>query len=262
MELDPAQIQSSLSKDQYRLYKLIWSRFLATQMANAIYDTVSIDTECGGHWFKSSHQSLRFPGFIAVYEEGKDEETEAVGSPLPDLQEGDQASIRSLDKQQHFTQPPPRYTEASLVKKLEELGIGRPSTYASILSVLQDRKYVRLDKRRFVPEDRGRIVTAFMENFFNKYVQYDFTADLENSLDDISAGKLNWKELLHAFWDSFSATLKEVEPLSITDVLNTLEDALSEHLFPTEKDRICPECGATKGGRLSLKIGKFGAFIG
>ncbi|HAW34320.1 MAG TPA: DNA topoisomerase I, partial [Alphaproteobacteria bacterium] len=154
------------------------------------------------------------------------------------------------------------YSEASLVKKLEELGIGRPSTYASILSVLQERNYVRLEKRRFIPEDRGRIVTAFMENFFNKYVQYDFTADLENALDDVSADKLDWKALLRGFWAQFDATVKNVEPLTITDVLNRLEESLSEHLFPNPADRVCPECGATKGGKLSLKIGKFGAFIG
>lgn len=260
----PASLAAYLNKDQMRLYELVWKRALASQMQNAEIDKVAVDCPSRDNKIvmRATGQTVTFDGFLKVYREDLDDGDEEGNTLLPPMKSGEPLEQKAVRPEQHFTQPPPRYTEASLVKKLEELGIGRPSTYASILSVLQDRKYVRLDKRRFVPEDRGRIVTAFMENFFNKYVQYDFTADLENSLDDISAGKLNWKELLHAFWDSFSATLKEVEPLSITDVLNTLEDALSEHLFPTEKDRICPECGATKGGRLSLKIGKFGAFIG
>lgn len=260
----PSAVAAYLNKDQMRLYELIWKRALASQMQNAEIDKVAVDcpSRDGKIVMRATGQTVAFDGFLKVYREDPDDGEEEGNTLLPPMETGDALEQKAVRPEQHFTQPPPRYTEASLVKKLEELGIGRPSTYASILSVLQDRQYVRLEKRRFVPEDRGRIVTAFMENFFNKYVRYDFTADLENSLDDISAGKLNWKELLRAFWDSFSATVKEVEPLSITDVLRTLEDALSEHLFPTEQDRICPECGATKGGRLSLKIGKFGAFIG
>ncbi len=260
----PSAVAAYLNKDQMRLYELIWKRALASQMQNAEIDKVAVDcpSRDGKIVMRATGQTVAFDGFLKVYREDPDDDEEEGNTLLPPMETGDTLEQKAVRPEQHFTQPPPRYTEASLVKKLEELGIGRPSTYASILSVLQDRQYVRLEKRRFVPEDRGRIVTAFMENFFNKYVRYDFTADLENSLDDISAGKLNWKELLRAFWDSFSATVKEVEPLSITDVLRTLEDALSEHLFPTEQDRICPECGATKGGRLSLKIGKFGAFIG
>lgn len=260
----PSAVAAYLNKDQMRLYELIWKRALASQMQNAEIDKVAVDcpSRDGKIVMRATGQTVAFDGFLKVYREDPDDDEEEGNTLLPPMETGDALEQKAVRPEQHFTQPPPRYTEASLVKKLEELGIGRPSTYASILSVLQDRQYVRLEKRRFVPEDRGRIVTAFMENFFNKYVRYDFTADLENSLDDISAGKLNWKELLRAFWDSFSATVKEVEPLSITDVLRTLEDALSEHLFPTEQDRICPECGATKGGRLSLKIGKFGAFIG
>lgn len=260
----PSAVAAYLNKDQMRLYELIWKRALASQMQNAEIDKVAVDcpSRDGKIVMRATGQTVAFDGFLKVYREDPDDGEEEGNTLLPPMETGDTLEQKAVRPEQHFTQPPPRYTEASLVKKLEELGIGRPSTYASILSVLQDRQYVRLEKRRFVPEDRGRIVTAFMENFFNKYVRYDFTADLENSLDDISAGKLNWKELLRAFWDSFSATVKEVEPLSITDVLRTLEDALSEHLFPTEQDRICPECGATKGGRLSLKIGKFGAFIG
>jgi DNA topoisomerase-1 len=164
---------------------------------------------------------------------------------------------------QHFTQPPPRYTEASLVKKLEELGIGRPSTYASILQVLQDRDYVRLDKRRFVPEDRGRLVTAFLTNFFERYVEYNFTADLENQLDDISGGRIDWKEVLRNFWRDFSAAIDGTKELTISQVLKALDEALGPHFFPNgdsgHDPRLCPVCGA---GRLSLKLGKFGAFIG
>src|SRR5207237_9801302 len=162
-----------------------------------------------------------------------------------------------------FTQPPPRYTEASLVKKLEELGIGRPSTYASILQVLQDRDYVRLEQRRFIPEDRGRLVTAFLTNFFERYVEYNFTADLENQLDDVSGGRIDWKEVLRNFWRDFSAAVDGTKELTITQVLTALDEALGPHFFPNggagHDPRLCPVCGA---GRLSLKLGKFGAFIG
>ena len=260
----PADVASYLSKDQLRLYELIWKRALASQMQSAAIDKVAADcpSRDGQIVLRATGQTIAFDGFLKVYREDLDDGDEEGNTLLPQMTTGEPLEQQAVRPEQHFTQPPPRYTEASLVKKLEELGIGRPSTYASILSVLQDRKYVRLEKRRFIPEDRGRIVTAFLENFFNKYVQYDFTAELENSLDDISAGKLNWKALLRSFWDSFNETVKAVEPLTITDVLNHLEESLSEHLFKSEQDRICPECGADKGGKLSLKIGKYGAFIG
>ena len=246
VELDPEQIQSSLSKDQYRLYKLIWSRFLATQMANAIYDTVSIDTECGGHRFKSSHQSLRFPGFIAVYEEGKDEETEAVGSPLPDLQEGDQASIRSLDKQQHFTQPPARYTEAMLVKAMEEKGVGRPSTYASIISTIQDRDYVIKKDKRLAPTPLGEVVNGLMMDRFNDIIDVEFTANMEHRLDEVEEGKLGWKDILRAFYPPFEKTLEkaeaEIEKVEVKD---------------EPSDVPCDKCGAM----MVYKMGRFGRFL-
>ena len=260
----PAEVASRLNKDQLRLYELVWKRAVASQMQNAEIDKIAVDcpSRDGKIVLRATGQTIAFDGFLKVYREDLDDSDEEGNTLLPAMSTGKALEQQAVRPEQHFTQPPPRYTEASLVKKLEELGIGRPSTYASILSVLQDRQYVRLDKRRFIPEDRGRIVTAFLENFFTKYVQYDFTAELENSLDDISAGKLNWKALLRSFWDSFDATVKSVEPLTITDVLNHLEQSLSEYLFSSEQDRICPECGAAKGGRLSLKIGKFGAFIG
>jgi DNA topoisomerase I len=182
---------------------------------------------------------------------------------LPPLKERDALDRGEIKPEQHFTQPPPRYSEASLVKKLEELGIGRPSTYASIIQVLQDRNYVRLDKKRFIPEDRGRLVTAFLTQFFERYVEYDFTADLENQLDDISGGRVAWKKVLEDFWRDFSVAIGGTKDLKISDVINALDETLGQHFFPdtaTGKDpRVCPVCGA---GRLGLKLGRFGAFIG
>lgn len=257
----PDDISRFLNKDQKALYELIYKRALACQMENAEIDKIGVDcpSRDGQIVLRATGQTISFDGFLKVYREDLDDGDEESNTLLPPLNKGESLEQKAVRPAQHFTQPSPRYSEASLVKKLEELGIGRPSTYASILSVLQDRKYVRLEKRRFIPEDRGRIVTVFLENFFNTYVQYDFTAELENSLDDISAGKLNWKQLLNAFWESFDKTVKAVEPLTITEVLNSLEESLSEHLFPTPESRVCPEC---QNGKLSLKIGKFGAFIG
>ena len=260
----PEQVVRYLNKDMRALYELIYKRALASQMQNAEIDKMAVDcpSRDGQIVLRATGQTIAFDGFLKVYREDLDDGDEESGAILPAMTTGEPLDTKTVRPEQHFTQPPPRYSEASLVKKLEELGIGRPSTYASILSVLQERKYVRLEKRRFIPEDRGRIVTAFMENFFNKYVQYDFTADLENALDDVSADKMNWKDLLRTFWKNFDSTVKTVEPLTITDILNRLEESLSEHLFATPKDRVCPECGKERGGRLSLKIGKFGVFIG
>lgn len=248
VELDPETIQSSLSKDQYRLYKLIWSRFLACQMANAMYDTVSIDTECEGHIFKSSHQSLRFPGFIAVYEEGKDEEGDAVGSPLPDLQKGDTASIHSMDKQQHFTQPPARYTEATLVKAMEEKGVGRPSTYASIVSTIQDRDYVLKTDKRLAPTPLGEVVTGLMVDRFNDIIDVEFTANMENRLDDVEAGKRQWKDVLRDFYKGFHQEMLDAEE-ALKDTRLKVPDE------PT--DEICEVCGRN----MVIKMGRFGRFL-
>ncbi|MDP3633811.1 topoisomerase C-terminal repeat-containing protein, partial [Phenylobacterium sp.] len=202
---------------------------------------------------------------LTLYDEGQDEksEDEDGNSILPDVTENEAMERRDVTPEQHFTEPPPRYSEASLVKKMEELGIGRPSTYASVLTVLRDREYVRMDKNRFIPEDKGRLVTAFLEQFFNRYVQYDFTAALEEKLDLVSAGELNWKALLREFWQDFHAAVGEIAELRVTHVLDALNEALGPHIFPQKEDgsdpRACPTCGA---GQLSLKTGKFGAFIG
>ena len=260
----PESVARVLNKDQFRLYELIWKRATASQMTSAEVDKIAVDcpSRDGKIVLHASGQTVTFDGFLKIYHEDVDDGDEESAALLPLMRTGDALKRCDVRTEQHFTQPPPRYSEASLVKKLEELGIGRPSTYASILSVLQDRKYVRLEKRRFIPEDRGRLVTAFMENFFNQYVQYDFTADLENSLDDISQGKILWKDVLKTFWKEFEKTLRSVDPLTITDVLNSLEKSLSDHLFPTEESRVCPECGKEKGGHLSLKLSRYGAFIG
>ncbi len=261
----PSEMAKFLNKDMKALYELIYKRALASQMQNASLDKVGVDcpSRDGKIILRATGQTIAFDGFLKVYREDLDDSSEENNALLPILNQGEDLEQKDVLPEQHFTQPPPRFSEASLVIKLEELGIGRPSTYASILSVLQDRNYVRLEKRRFIPEDRGRLVTSFLENFFHTYVQYDFTAELENSLDDISADKVNWKDLLNDFWTHFNQTVKDVEPLTITDVLNRLEENLSEHLFSTPEKRICPECGKTEEqGRLSLKIGKYGAFIG
>ena len=248
VELDPERIKDSLNKDQYRLYKLIWSRFLASQMANAVYDTVSIDTECAGHVFRSSHQSMRFPGFIAVYEEGKDDETEAVGAALPDLQVGDKALAEKTEKQQHFTQPPARYTEATLVKAMEEKGVGRPSTYASVVSVIQDRDYVVKQDKRLVPTALGEVVTGLMLERFNDIIDVEFTANMENKLDAVEEGKQNWKELLHDFYGGFKKELEDAE---------TAMEGVRLKVPDEETDEICEVCGR----KMVIKMGRFGKFL-
>ena len=248
VELDPERIQESLTKEQYKLYKLIWSRFLASQMANAVYDTVSIDTQCAGHMFRSSHQSLRFAGFIAVYEEGKDEETEAVSSPLPDLQEGDKASIADICKEQHFTQPPARYTEATLVKAMEEKGVGRPSTYAATVSVIQDREYVNKVDKRLMPTALGEVVNGLMMERFQDIIDVEFTANMETSLDDVEAGKRNWKAVLSDFYKGFRQELTDAEAALEGVRLKVPEE---------ETEEVCEACGR----KMVVKVGRFGKFL-
>ena len=248
VELDPERIRGSLSGDQYRLYKLIWSRFLASQMANALYDTVSIDTECAGHIFRSSHQSMRFAGFIAVYEEGKDEEGEGMGSPLPDLQVGEKALCTKIDKEQHFTQPPARYTEATLVKAMEEKGVGRPSTYASIVSTIQDREYVNKVDKRLAPTPLGEVVTGLMLERFNDIIDVEFTANMETRLDDVEAGKRKWKEVLADFYGGFQRELSDAEAALEGIRLKVPEE---------ETDEICEICGKN----MVIKMGRFGKFL-
>ena len=248
VELDPERVRGSLTPDQYRLYKLIWSRFLASQMANALYDTVSIDTVCAGHTFRSSHQSLRFPGFIAVYEEGRDDEGEALGSPLPDLQEGEQARATAMDKQQHFTQPPARYTEATLVKAMEEQGVGRPSTYAATISTIEDRDYVVKQDKRLAPTALGEVVTGLMKERFQDIVDVGFTASMENKLDAVEAGQQNWKALLAEFYQDFEKEMKDAEQALEGVRLKVPEE---------ETDEVCELCGR----KMVIKMGRFGKFL-
>jgi len=265
----PKDVAAHLDADQLRLYKLIWKRTVASGMASALLDqvVVTIDAHDRRTELRASGSVVAFDGFFAVYQEGQDDSgTEEDGDDkrLPAMESGEALERGEIKPEQHFTQPPPRYTEASLVKRLEELGIGRPSTYASIIQVLQDRDYVKLDSRRFVPEDRGRLVTAFLSNFFRQYVEYNFTADLENQLDDISNGSVDWKEVLRTFWHSFSAAIDGTKDLTVTQVLDALDESLGPHFFPEGEPggpdpRKCPTCD---DGRLGLKLGKFGAFIG
>ena len=248
VELDPERIKGSLNKDQYRLYKLIWSRFLASQMANAVYDTVSIDAECAGHVFRASHQSMRFPGFIAVYEEGRDDELEATGSALPELQPGDQAADTKFDKEQHFTQPPARYTEATLVKAMEEKGVGRPSTYASIVSTIQDREYVVKADKRLSPTPLGEVVTGLMMERFNDIIDVEFTANMESRLDQVEEGKQKWKDVLQDFYTGFHQEMVEAEQALEGTRLKVPDEVT---------DEVCEICGRN----MVVKIGRFGKFL-
>src|SRR6266446_2993565 len=263
----PGDIAADLDPDQRRLYELIWKRAVASQMASALLEQVTVDIADPTMRLRlrANGSVVIFDGFFALYQEDRDDtaDEEGEGRRLPAMRKSERLERGAVEPKQHFTQPPPRYTEASLVKKLEELGIGRPSTYASILQVLQDRDYVRLEKRRFIPEDRGRLVTAFLTNFFERYVEYGFTADLENQLDDVSGGRTDWKEVLRNFWRDFSAAVDGTKELTISQVLAALDTDLGRHFFPDDTSgrdpRLCPGCAA---GRLSIKLGKFGAFIG
>ncbi|MGA3004004.1 MAG: type I DNA topoisomerase [Acetobacteraceae bacterium] len=261
----PDDIASSMSSDQRRLYELIWKRAVASQMQSAEIDQVAVDVIDGkGQILRATGSIVAFDGFLKLYREDTDDAAEDEDNRmLPPMAAKDPLKRSKVDANQHFTQPPPRYSEASLVKKMEELGIGRPSTYASILSVLQDRKYVRLEKRRFIPEDRGRLVTAFLVSFFEHYVDTGFTAALEEKLDEVSAGQLNWRSVMRAFWDEFSKAVDQTRDLKISDVITALDQDLGPHFFPVREDgsdpRLCAACGT---GRLGLKLGRLGSFIG
>ena len=248
VELDPERIQSSLTREQYRLYKLIWSRFLASQMANAVYDTVAIDTTCAGHIFRATHQSVKFSGFLAVYEEGRDDETEVSQTPLPDLKEGDKALCTKLTKEQHFTQPPARYTEATLVKAMEEKGVGRPSTYAATVSTIQDREYVNKTDKRLAPTALGEVVTGLMLERFHDVIDVEFTANMENGLDQVEAGQQNWKKLLENFYKVFHQEMLDAEKALEGTRLKVPDEVT---------DEICEVCGRN----LVVKIGRFGKFL-
>ncbi len=264
----PKEVVRQLEPDQAKLYELIWLRTVASQMESAELErtTVDIDAKVSGRALelRATGSVIKFDGFLTLYREGRDDEEEdEENRRLPAMAANEVLANKGIKADQHFTEPPPRYSEASLVKRMEELGIGRPSTYASVLAVLRDREYVKLDKRRLVPEDKGRLVTAFLESFFDRYVEYDFTADLEEKLDRISAGELEWKDVLRDFWRDFAAAVGEIKDLRVSEVLAALDEMLTAHVFPPKEDgsdpRLCPTCGT---GRLSLKMGKFGAFIG
>ncbi|HEY2137214.1 MAG TPA: type I DNA topoisomerase [Xanthobacteraceae bacterium] len=264
----PREVAKFVDAEQAKLYELIWIRAIASQMESAELERTAVDitAKVGARTLelRANGTVVKFDGFLKVYQEGRDDEPEDDESRrLPEMSRGEALQRRAIESSQHFTEPPPRYSEASLVKRMEELGIGRPSTYASILQVLKDRKYVRIDKRRLVPEDRGRIVVAFLENFFARYVEYDFTAALEDQLDRVSNNELEWRDLLRDFWRDFTAAVVEIKDLKISQVIDALNEMLGAHIFPARQDggdpRQCTVCGT---GQLSLKLGKFGAFIG
>jgi DNA topoisomerase-1 len=286
----PEQIKRYLRDDEFKLYDLVWKRTLASQMESAELDQVAVDIVSADkrETLRATGSVIKFPGFLTLYQEDRDDPIEGDDDNarrLPNLKTGDQPQAQEVKPEQHFTQPPPRYSEASIIKRLEELGIGRPSTYTSILQTLEDRQYVKLEKRRLIPEDRGRLVTAFLTSFFERYVQYGFTAGLEEKLDDISGGRAQWKQVLREFWDDFSHLHQETEEskgqlpsmseaVQFLDkgigtrsvVIDVLNDLLAPHFFPDlgngKNPRTCPACGATQGGELGIKLAKNGAFIG
>jgi DNA topoisomerase I len=264
----PASLRKALDADQLALYDLIWKRTVASQMESAALERTTADIGTTGrdgknYSFRANGSVVKFDGFLKVYHEDLDDGEDEDARRLPPMARGDSIGVKGIAANQHFTEPPPRYSEASLIKKLEELGIGRPSTYVSILETLRIRGYVRLDKKRLIPEDKGRVVTAFLESFFSRYVEYDFTANLEEQLDRVSAGEVKWKDLLRDFWKDFTGALEDIKELRVTNVLDALNDILAPHIFPPRADgedaRKCTSCGT---GQLSLKLGKFGSFIG
>ncbi|UYO38167.1 type I DNA topoisomerase [Rhodopseudomonas palustris] len=264
----PSDVSRNLDSDQARLYELIWIRTVASQMESAELErtTVDIEAKAGSRVLelRATGQVVKFDGFLAAYQEGRDDDSEDEDSRrLPAMSENEALKREALAVTQHFTEPPPRFSEASLVKRMEELGIGRPSTYASILQVLKDRGYVRLEKKRLHGEDKGRVVVAFLESFFTRYVEYDFTAGLEEDLDRISNNEVSWKQVLSDFWRDFIGAVDEIKDLRVAQVLDVLDEMLGPHIYPAREDggdpRQCPSCGT---GKLNLKAGKFGAFVG
>ncbi len=261
----PKDVARYLDSDLARLYELVWKRAMACQMEAAAFERTTVDIVGGNVALRAVGSVQLFDGFLALYQEGQDDPAadDEDGRRLPRLVNGETLKTLLVRADQHFTEPPPRYSEASLVKKMEELGIGRPSTYASILTVLRDRNYVRMDRNRFIPEDKGRVVTVFLKKFFARYVEYDFTAALEEKLDEVSAGDLEYKKLLRDFWADFIAAISETKELRVSDVIDVLDEQLAPHLFPPKEDgsnpRLCPTCGS---GTLGLRLGRFGAFLG
>jgi len=263
----PKDVARYLEPEQAKLYDLIWTRTMASQMESAELErtTVDVHATAGGRRIelRATGQVVKFDGFLALYQEGKDDEEDEESRRLPKMEAGDSVRREKIASTQHFTEPPPRYSEASLVKRMEELGIGRPSTYAAVLQTLRDREYVKIEKKRLQPEDKGRLVTGFLESFFRRYVEYDFTADLEEQLDRVSNAEIDWRQVLRDFWRDFSAAIGETKELRVAEVLEALNGLLGPHIFPDRgegKDpRACPNCSE---GQLSLKLGKFGAFVG
>ena len=263
----PADMRRRLDNDQARLYELIWIRTIASQMESAELErtTVDIAAKAGARTLelRATGQVIKFDGFLALYQEGRDDEEDEDSRRLPAVNEGEALKRENLSVTQHFTEPPPRFSEASLVKRMEELGIGRPSTYASILQVLKDRGYVKLEKKRLYGEDKGRVVVAFLENFFARYVEYDFTANLEEQLDRISNNEISWQQVLKDFWSDFIGAVNEIKDVRVSEVLDVLDNMLGPHIYAPREDggdpRQCPTCGT---GKLNLKAGKFGAFVG
>jgi DNA topoisomerase-1 len=263
--ITPKSIETKIQRDIWRLYDLIWKRAISSQMSSADIDQTRLDIQDSKKLsiFRANGSVVRFDGFMALYNESSDDDVEEGGHLLPLLKPGQPVDCREIRPEQHFTLPPARYSEATLIKKLEELGIGRPSTYATIIKVLQDRSYVKLDKKRFHCEDRGRIVTAFLHNFFERYVEYDFTAQMEDQLDHIAEGTEKWDGVLKAFWSKLQEDVKSTDALRITEVIDALNHDLENYLFSSTEEnkdpRQCPDC---PDGKLSLKLGKFGSFIG
>ena len=266
--LEPEKIRHSLDNDQFALYSLIWKRMVASQMSDAIFDQVVVEiiTEPTYAKAKAVGSTIKFDGFYKVYREDLDDNSDSEDETkvrLPEFSEKESLNLIDVEPLQHFTEPPPRYSEASLVKKMEELGIGRPSTYATIISVLQERGYVKLDKKRFFPEERGRIVVTFLKEFFAKYVEFGYTAGLEDELDIISNGEMDWKIFLKKFWKDFNGNIGEVMEKPFPEVLEVLNQKFGEHIFGRDEDgklkNTCPTC---KNGQLGLRLGKFGSFIG
>lgn len=259
IDYTPNKLKSALNSDQQKLYELIWKRTVASQMTPALFDQVSADVTStdNKNTFRAVGTTQIFDGFLTLYQETDEDKEDEKTQKLPPLAEGDQTDLNKLDLGEHETKAPPRYTEASLVKKLEEMGIGRPSTYASILSVNQDRGYVKLEKRRFVPEDRGRLTVAFLKAYFQNYMAYDFTAKMEERLDDISHGKMDWKEVIHTFWEKFIKKIDHMKDVSFDDVRDMLHRTLGKLVFKEENEK-CPKCGSA----LDIRVGKFGGFIG
>ena len=262
-ERSPESMSQYLDSDELKLYELIWKRALASQMESAIIDQVSTEIISNDKTeiFKANGSTVSFDGFLKVYVESTDDDQEDKKSKkLPPLTEGENLEILNILSSQHFTQPPPRFNEASLVKKLEDLGIGRPSTYATIINVLQERKYVSLQKKTFIPENVGFLVTSFLRNFFSKYVEYSFTANLEEELDDISNGKIVWENVLDKFWQEFNSNINNAQELAVTDVITKVEEDLNDYIFhDAPENRVCPLC---KKGKIGLKLGRYGAFLG